>query len=313
MTRCASVRRVLSVALFVCLSLIADAAEEQPASASAVMTPAQFQAATVTVKAPDHRLTYGDPNQFGELRLPAGAGRHPVAVLIHGGCWMADYATLHDLGPIGDTLKADGIATWNIEYRRLRQPGSGWPGTYLDVGRAIDHLRVLAAPYRLDLSRVVVVGHSAGGHLTMWAATRRKIDRSSPLYVADALPVRAVVNLAGTIDMVENIRHMEESCGPAPVVTDMMGGDPAAVPERYKAVSARTFLPLGVRQLLVWGSREDYVPRPLAEQYAAAAERAGDRVRLMIVPGAGYFEIASTGTAAWPMVHAAIGELFKQQ
>jgi len=94
----------------------------------------------------DFSLSYGtDKNQLGELRLPLGPGPHPLAVLIHGGCWFADFATLNDLGPIADALKAEGIATWNIEYRRLSQPGSGWPGTYLDVGKAIDFVRTIAA------------------------------------------------------------------------------------------------------------------------------------------------------------------------
>jgi acetyl esterase/lipase len=300
-----------TAAMLVCLSLTTVEAGQQSANATAVMSPAQFQTAVPTPA--DHRISYGDdPNQFGELRLPPQGGPHPVVVLIHGGCWMADYATLRDLGPIGDALKADGIASWNIEYRRLGQSGSGWPGTYQDVGRAVDHLRALSTPHRLDLARVVVVGHSAGGHLAMWTGTRRKIDRASPLYVSDPLPVRAVVNLAGTIDMLENIPHMEEACGAA-VVTNLMGGRPADVGDRYRAVSARTFLPLGARQLLVWGSREEYVPQTLVEQYAAAAERSGDRVRLMVIPGAGHFEIASPGSAAWPTVQAAIDALLEER
>ena len=89
---------------------------------------------------------------------------------------------------MADALKADGIATWNIEYRRLGEPGSGWPGTYLDVGRAVDHVRVIAAEHRLDLSRVAIVGHSAGGHLAMWAASRHRLPETSDLYMANPLP-----------------------------------------------------------------------------------------------------------------------------
>jgi acetyl esterase/lipase len=104
----------------------------------------------------DHRLAYGDdPNQIGELRLPPHPGPHPVVVLVHGGCWKAEAGRY--LAAMGDTLKSDGIASWSIEYRRLGQPGGGWPGTYLDVGHAIDRLRELAAPYKLDLNRVVVL------------------------------------------------------------------------------------------------------------------------------------------------------------
>lgn len=150
----------------------------------------------------DQNLSYGqDTNQIGELRLPAGPGPHPIVVLVHGGCWMPQAARY--LAAMGDELKKDGIASWNIEYRRIGQPGGGWPGTYLDVGHAIDHLRDLAAPYMLDLDRVVVLGHSAGGHLAMWAGTRHRIDARSPLFIPRPLPIRGVINLAGTIDMTE--------------------------------------------------------------------------------------------------------------
>jgi acetyl esterase/lipase len=152
------------------------------------------------------RVEYGpDPNQFGELRIPAGRGPHPVVVLIHGGCFKAAYASLRDLAPMGDALKAQGIATWNVEYRRLGQPGGGWPGTHQDVGRAVDQLRALAETYRLDLNRVVIVGHSAGGHLAMWAASRSRIPTSSALYANDPLKVRGVVDLAGPVDLSANI------------------------------------------------------------------------------------------------------------
>jgi acetyl esterase/lipase len=105
--------------------------------------------------APDRRLLYGaDSSQYGEQRVPAGPSSHPVVVLVHGGCFKAAYANAWDLAPMGDAFKADGIVTWNIEYRRLGQSGSGWPGTYLDVGRAVDHLRTIAGEYKLDVGRV---------------------------------------------------------------------------------------------------------------------------------------------------------------
>ena len=255
----------------------------------------------------DYTHPYGqDANQIGELRLPVGSGPHPVIVLVHGGCWMPRAARY--LAAMGDELKKDGIASWNIGYRRIGERGGGWPGTYLDVGRAIDHLRDLAAPYKLDLNRVVVLGHSAGGHLAMWAGTRRRIDATSPLFIPRPLPIRGVINLAGTIDMTANIARMEERCR-GPVVTDLMGGPPSAVPDRYKQVSANATLPLGVAQVLIWGEHEDFVPQSLAEQYVSAATGAGDRARLLVVPAAGHFETASPFTPAWPVVREAIRSL----
>lgn len=258
----------------------------------------------------DLKIAYGsDPNQYGELRLPPGPGPHPVVVLIHGGCWMAmGRASL--MGAMGDALKADGIATWNIEYRRLPQPGSGWPGTYLDVGQALDHLRAIAGKHRLDLGRVVVVGHSAGAHLAMWTALRHKLPKDSPLFIPNPLPLAGIVNLAGRIDMTEDIEHYHSACRGNPVVTNLLGGTPLEVPERYRQVSVNRFLPLGVPQVLVWGDQENYVPKELAMQYVQAAERAGDaKVRLLVVPNAGHFETASPASSTWPAVRDTIRTL----
>ena len=273
----------------------------------ALMTPADLQ--SLPVRPADHRLAYGDdPSQFAELRLPSGAGPHPVVALIHGGCWKAEYATLRDLGPMGDALEAEGIASWNIEYRRLGQSGAGWPGTYADIGRGIDHLREVAPKYGLDLTRLAVVGHSAGGHLAMWAAMRGRLASNSPLHAANPLPLRGVINLAGTIDMRENIAHMETECHDT-VVTKMLGGAPASVPERYSDVSATTMLPLGVQQILIWGERDNFVPLALARRHVDAATRAGDRARLIVIPAIGHFESASPQSSAWPAVLGAIRSL----
>jgi len=121
----------------------------------ALMTAADLL--SLPVKAPDRVLSYGrEPSQYGELRLPAGRGPHPVVVLVHGGCFRKEYADARSIGAIADALKGEGIATWSIEYRRLSEPGSGWPGTYRDVGAGVDYLRRLAPRYGLDLRR--------GGH-----------------------------------------------------------------------------------------------------------------------------------------------------
>jgi len=265
--------------------------------------------ATLPTRPPDYRISYGKgASQYGELRVPGGSGPHPLVVLIHGGCFKAAYATAGSFGAMGDALKDAGIATWNIEYRRLGETGSGWPGTYLDVGRAVDHVRAIAREHHLDLGRVAVVGHSAGGHLAMWTAARRRLPKASQLYVADPLPVRGVMDLAGPVDMTANIPGYEGLCRDT-VITSLLGGTPAAAPDHYAQASAIKLLPLGIPQVLVLGSHEDYVPLTLVDAYMLAATQAGDQVHRILIPGAGHFEIASPLSFTWPPIKSAIRSL----
>lgn len=281
------------------------------ANARGVMGPAEFQ--SLPSQPANRRIAYGkDPSQFADLRIPSTSGPHPVAILIHGGCWKADYATLRDMAPIADALKAEGIATWNLEYRRLSQPGSGWPGTYEDVAQGVDYLRNVAQQYQLDLDHVVVVGHSAGGHLAMWAASRKRLSPGSVLYVAEPLPIRGVVDLAGPGDMETEIAVEAGACQ-SRVVEQLLGGSPGAVPERYAQVSASKMLPLGIPQVLVWGDHDNLRPMWLGQKYANAAITAGNSVDLIIVPDAGHFEVASPYSPAWPKVRDAIGSLLQSQ
>ena len=255
---------------------------------------------------PDRRIKYGeDSSEYGELRVPSGTGPHPVAILIHGGCFKAAYATTRDLSAMADALKNQGIATWNVEYRRVGQTGGGWPGTYLDVGNAVDYLRTIAGEYNLDLKRVVLVGHSAGGNLAMWAAGRSRLPLESPVRTPDPLPIRGVVNLAGPMDLTANIPGYQALCRDS-VITSLMGGTPATVPDRYAQASAIKLLPLGTPQVVIIGEHEDFVPRPIAESYVDAATRSGDQARLIVIPGVGHFEIASPRATTWETVSSTI-------
>lgn len=303
------VQAYLSPAVLSSVLLVSLPGAAGDASRPRLMTPQELTA--VPARPADMRVEYGsDSNQFGELRIPAGRGPHPVVVLIHGGCFKAAYASLRDMAPMGDALKALGIATWNVEYRRLGQPGGGWPGTHQDVGRAVDQLRTLAETYRLDLNRVVVVGHSAGGHLAMWAASRSRIPPASALYVNDPLKVRGVVDLAGPVDLSANIDGYEGLCKDT-VITSLLGGTPATEPERYAQASPRRLLPLGVPQVLILGQYEEFVPLALAQEYVAAARQAGDTVRLEVISGVGHFEIASPRASTWPRVRSSIRALLE--
>ena len=255
------------------------------------------------------RLTYGaDPLQFGELRLPAGTGPHPVAIIVHGGCWAAKLANLDQrvvsmelLRPFAAALTDAGIATWNIEYRRLGNPGGGWPGTFQDVARAADFIRTLATQNHLDLNRVIVIGHSSGGHLAMWLAARQKLSKASELYVADPVHLAGVVDLDGPVDLKATIPMQQQACG-APVITNLIGGTPEEQPQRYHDASPIELLPLGVPQAIFAGR----VFAAGAESYEAATRRAGDSIQSIVVPTGGHFIFVDPQSENWPQVLKAV-------
>ena len=247
----------------------------------------------------DQRLPYGgDPLQFGDLYLPSRPGPHPVVILLHGGCWRAQYG-LEPLGQLCAALAGEGLAVWNVEYRRLGN-GGGWPTTFSDVAAAADALRDIAAQYELDLERVVAMGHSAGGHLALWLAGRRRLPPESELFTATPLPLRGVVALAGIPDLVEGVKR--DICRGA--INDLVGGSPDAVPERYRQASPSALLPLGVPQRHIVGRHDQTVPVDYLQQYAAVAAQHDD-VGLDILEAAGHFEPVVVGTAAWETVRRA--------
>jgi len=247
------------------------------------------------------RSVYGaHPSQFGELFLPTAPGPHPVVILIHGGCWRAEYG-LEPLGQLAQAIADCGAAVWSIEYRRLGE-GGGWPATFLDVGAALDHLRTLAGEHALDLRRVVTAGHSAGGHLALWLAGRWKLPAQSPLYTPNPLPVHGVVSLAGIPDLAA--AAAQEVCGSA--VSELIGGLPSTLADRYADASPAALTPLGIPHVHVHGREDDIVPLALVEQYAAAAHCAGDRATLEVLAGAGHFELVDAQTHAGGRVIAAV-------
>jgi acetyl esterase/lipase len=245
------------------------------------------------VSLPEHHPYGRARSQFAELFLPhGGGGPFPVAVVLHGGFWKSQYGRKQTHALCAD-LAARGWAAWNVEYRRLGAlSGGGYPRTLEDVAAAVDHLAESPAHAAgvLDLSRVVAIGHSAGGHLAAWLATR----------AAPRVAVTAVVAQAGVVDL----RLASELALSDRVVHRFLGGAPDAVPERYAAASPAERLPLGVPALLTHGGRDDIVPPEMSERFAVAARAAGDDVELALEPGEDHFGHLDPASPLWKAVTA---------
>lgn len=263
------------------------------------------------------RLAYGpEYPQFGELYLPERAGPYPVIPLIHGGYWRARY-DLTLMKELAEDLARRGYAAWNIEYRRVGDKGGGWPGTFLDVARAIDYLRIIATRYELDLRRVVPVGHSAGGHLAFWLAMRPRIPANSALADSNIaaregerttpLPLTGAISLAGVLDLETAWRlHLSNDA-----VVELLGATFPDAPERYAEASPAAMLPLGVPQILIHGTRDSNVPIEISRAYAAKAKSPGDLVTYLELEGIDHFDVIDPRSTAWEKTVEALQELLQ--
>lgn len=287
------------VALLLYVSLQGLAAAEERMTAEDI--------ATLTAPAPLARLSYGPHAlQFGHLRLPARPGPHPVVVFIHGGCWLAEYDLLH-AEALMHALATAGFAVWSVEYRRVGDEGGGWPNTYLDVGLGIDHVRTLARTHEIDLERVVVAGHSAGGALALWSAARARMPEHSALYMDDPLPMAAVVALAPAADL-EAVERRKGTCGEA--LNALMDGTAREHPARYAWASPMGLAPIDVPQVLVLGRFDAaWTPPALAYRYRAITT-GSERLRVIELPESGHFEMIDPSKPAWPLVLAAFHAAF---
>jgi acetyl esterase/lipase len=237
-------------------------------------------------------IPYGnDPLQFGEIRLPDVQGPHPVAIVIHGGFWRAKY-DLQYIRPVCEALTQHGVATWNLEYRRLNNPGGGWPGTLEDVAAGADHLTSIASRFDLDLNRVISIGHSAGGHLAFWLAARKK-------------RLAAAISLAGVVDL----RRAWELQLSNTVVADFLGGSPEEVPDRYAFASPIEQLPFGIPQQLFHGTADPSVPLEISERYVQTAQLRGDDARLIVLEGASHFDVVDPRKKEFALVRDAAVKL----
>jgi acetyl esterase/lipase len=290
--------RMLATLAFAAMSVSSAAHAADPVELKTFMALPRPEPTTV--------VRYGTAtSQAVDLFLPGGDGPHPLAILIHGGCWKnLPAAGREQLRHIGGELAKKGIAVWSIGYRRADEVGGGYPGTFQDVGAAIDRVRTEAARYHLDLSRTIVVGHSAGGHLALWASVRDRLPAGSPLHNADPFMPRSVISLAGIGDLKAFARFVPIFCGSG--IIERLAPETASA-NPYAEISPAELPPPRGRVVMISGILDRLVPPYVADDYARAMrQKHATPVELVDIPGAGHFDLVTPGTGAWEEVMARI-------
>lgn len=290
-----AMHRVARLFALLVLSGCRSAEPPRPSPAREPVTHTRYADLLAPPAAPaDARIGYGDaPQQYGELRLPAGAGPHPVVVLVHGGCWRSAF-DLRYAAPAAAALSRAGYATWLIEYRRIGDAG-GWRGTFDDADAAVAFVARLAERHPVDPSRVVLAGHSAGGQLALYVAGRRRWQR-------EGITVRGVVSLAGITDLAAYAAP--SGCGSA--VAPLLGEPADSAAARRALVSPIERGAVGVPVTMIHGADDPTVPPSQSRAFADAARAWGDTVTLRVVAGAGHFDVIDPTSPAWTEVLDAV-------
>jgi acetyl esterase/lipase len=281
--------------------LTASAASAEPASLDDYMKQARHKA--------DQTVHYGPaPSQVAELFLPKTTGPHPVVVLLHGGCFLKQYEGFPQTSALAADLAGRGYAVWNVEYRKLGEPGAGYPGTFQDVATAIDRLRTEAPKYGLDLRRVIAIGHSAGGHLALWAASRGNLPAASPLRTANPLPIGAVISLAGIGDLQGQGKVFALPCGDDTIDRLL---DTAHRRNPFADTSPAELLPTGARVVMVHGVFDPVMPPYTGRDYVLRVRKAGDAAEAVTIPNAAHFDLVIPTTPAWKAIVAILDREMK--
>jgi len=258
---------------------------------------------------PDHRFYYGEEEmQFSDLWLPEGEGPHPVVVMIHGGCWLSSIPGVVLMELISDNLRSNGIAVWNLEYRRIGHNEGGYPGTFLDIANGTDFIRNIAKEFNLDLERTISVGHSAGGHLALWLSGRKNIRKESELFIENPLEMNAIVSLAGIGDLKQFREYGNLVCADG-VVNKLIDWEKRKGEEPFMDTSPIEIIPGNIPQILVHGVYDPIVPPFLGYAYKQKSQELNENVRVKIILAAGHFEVIAPWTDAWEEILVEIKQL----
>ncbi|MEU3654719.1 alpha/beta hydrolase [Streptomyces sp. NPDC032161] len=266
--------------------------------------------------APDASAAYGNhPDQLIDFYAPRdGRTGAPVVVVLHGGAWRASYDRRH-VSPFADFLARRGFAVASVEYRRggeiPQQRGDGpvagrWPETFDDAAAAMDALPALLARElpEADVRRIVLTGHSAGGHLALWAAARHVLPEGSPWRLPAPPPLRGVVALAPIADFTRAVEL--DVCSGA--VGQFLGRE-EEFEERSRHADPAVLLPTGIATVVVQGTTDRDVPQPVAEAFVDAAARAGETVGLTLLPEVGHFPLIDPASDACAVVAEELAQL----
>lgn len=254
----------------------------------------------------DYQVPYGEEElQIGELRTPLSQDTFPLVIFIHGGCWLSDYNLDHVSTVCADLVK-EGYAVWTPEYRRVGNEGGGYPNTFKDIQASVDYARTLADIYPLDIENVVIMGHSAGGHLALWLATQQNLSKNSRLYNPNPLPIKGVISLAGITDLAAYDK-IGNDCSTA--VAKLMGGTAIDKESRYYKSSPIHLLPANVPIRLVHGEKDNIVPISQSEAFAKRANTKGMDVKVLSVKEGGHFDMVSPYSAAWKVIKKELATL----
>jgi acetyl esterase/lipase len=266
---------------------------------------AQFVAALSGSDLIHSQVAYGDePDQVAEIVAPPGGGARPLVIVVHGGFWRSIYDRGHTAGQCIGLARAGYVAV-ALEYRRVGN-GGGWPTTFRDVAAGLDALPGLLGD-AIDPTRVALMGHSAGGHLVLWAAGRHNLPADAPGHRATPPPLRGVIALGAVADL----HWAQEHRAGNSAALDLMGAPMDAPDGRWNAADPARLLPTGLRTVLLHGVADDAVPVGCARSYAAAATAVGDPCVLTELPRVGHFEFIDPTSAAWARVLDAVDGLLR--
>ncbi|WP_434928426.1 alpha/beta hydrolase [Shewanella sp. HL-SH2] len=258
-------------------------------------------------------IYYGNNSQqFAHLYLPKGTTNIAVVIVIHGGYWKDNHSLeTYATSAIVEYLQDFDVAILNLEYRRMNAIGANinapWPATFKDVADGLDHLKVIGAQHSLDLERVLLIGHSAGGHLATWAASRGNIARDSELYCASPLAIKRVIAISAILNLfaANEVDQPEQ-------INRLMGGEASTMHQRYLSCDPLSLNSKSINLTLVHGAQDTCVSINQTQQYCLYAK---GKVNQVIMAEADHFSMlpheGQWQVEQWLQIQALIAENIK--